>query len=94
MGTGFNSLQVQGLKGFRYVMEINPSSTQGALEYKVWACVGLMDVRFMTFPDGRIYDKYLFIGQCVSNIQDLTTRTIGSGIDWDGLEKLKVKPVP
>ena len=61
------SLQVQGLQGFRYVMEINPSSTQGALEYKVWACVGLMDVRFMTFPDGRIYDKYLFIGPCVSN---------------------------
>ena len=25
-------------------------------------------------------------------IQDLTRRKISSGIDWDGLEELKVKP--
>ena len=60
------SLQKHGLQGFRYVMEIEPRSKQGELEYKVWACVGLMDVRFATFYDSRIYDKYLFIGPCAS----------------------------
>ena len=59
-------MQRQDLEGFRYKMEINPRSKQGELEYKVWACVGLMDVRFTTFSDSRIYDKYLFIGPCVS----------------------------
>ena len=61
-----SNMQRQGLQGFYYKMDIEYPITQGALMYKVWACVGLHDVHFKPDADARIYDKYLFIGPCAS----------------------------
>ena len=59
-------MQLHGLQGFNYQMEIEYPITQGALKYRVWACVGLHDVRFKLDAGAHIYDKYLCIGPCGS----------------------------
>ena len=59
-------MQLHGLQGFNYQMEIEYPITQGALKYRVWACVGLHDVRFKLDAGVHIYDKYLCIGPCGS----------------------------